>query len=553
MKSSNLHSRRIGLIFLIAFISLYSQYPGLYGVNGLLPIQDYFTRLQIHFSSTFDSFPFSLSSVLEKYLTFPSLLLFSSYLNVRADVFGEFLILLGILYSTVIALSGHQNSFLFFVIWICYLSLFLFGQVFLGFQWDILLLEVGFLAFISSLFRPFGPAAAAGGYKHFNWCYRFLIWKLMFMAGVVKLQANCPTWLKLTALEVRSSFPLITHPLPPQYHFATQCLPTPLAWFFHQFHPLFLRVGVVFTLLVEIPFTFFLLAPFSFTRRLGALFQCLLQIFIIFTGNYNFFNLLTLVLLLPVCYHDFPSSVNLDQTIEQPSTSTKKQQSGWDILGLYSFLITLCFSLSFHSDSHDHPLSLSRLDWRAQLTLILFYCCYSSWTMFEISLASHPSHLFIDRIVIQIRPTFNIDDYVTFASLLALRETSPSLTLSHSVTNSLSLRDMSHLHCPSSSLGFIRIQKIFLQIFHNFSNSLSLIQFLVLPSFSSHCSLLSPTLLSSSLWHTSQHEPLSPFTGHPFQSLQICLESSSRLWLWSLSEYDWCWSITNRLLLFPIL
>jgi hypothetical protein len=36
----------------------------------------------------------------------------------------------------------------------------------------------------------------------FNWCYRFLIWKLMFMAGVVKLQANCPTWLHLTALEV---------------------------------------------------------------------------------------------------------------------------------------------------------------------------------------------------------------------------------------------------------------------------------------------------------------------------------------------------------------
>ena len=32
--------------------------------------------------------------------------------------------------------------------------------------------------------------------------------------GVVKIQADCPTWLKLTALE---------------YHFATQCIPTPVS------------------------------------------------------------------------------------------------------------------------------------------------------------------------------------------------------------------------------------------------------------------------------------------------------------------------------------
>ncbi len=44
---------------------------------------------------------------------------------------------------------------------------------------------------------------------------RWVLFKLMFMSGVVKIQALCPTWLKLTACH---------------YHFATQCIPTPLAW-----------------------------------------------------------------------------------------------------------------------------------------------------------------------------------------------------------------------------------------------------------------------------------------------------------------------------------
>jgi hypothetical protein len=215
---ASLLSRGIGLIFLIAFLSLYVQYPGLYGANGLLPIQDYSTRIHTHFASTFTSLPSSFNSYFKRYLTFPSLILFSSDLTLRADVFGEFLLLIGILYSTVISLLGSHNGILFFVIWICYLSHFLCGQVFLSFQWDILLLEVGFLAFLSSLFLP--PSALAPVksdrnrrsdiYKHFHWCYRFLIWKLMFMAGVVKLQANCPTWLKLTALEVQ---PVLASPL----------------------------------------------------------------------------------------------------------------------------------------------------------------------------------------------------------------------------------------------------------------------------------------------------------------------------------------------------
>lgn len=60
------------------------------------------------------------------------------------------------------------------------------------------------------------------------------------------------------------------------------------------------RVAVAATLLIEGPWTFFILAPHLALRRFAAATQVLLQVGILFTGNYNFFNLLTLVLALAV-------------------------------------------------------------------------------------------------------------------------------------------------------------------------------------------------------------------------------------------------------------
>lgn len=82
--------------------------------------------------------------------------------------------------------------------WASYLSLFLAGHTFLSFQWDILLLETGLLSAVAQthLMR------SGAGPRVVQLLFRFVFWKLMFMAGVVKIQANCPTWLHLTALEV---------------------------------------------------------------------------------------------------------------------------------------------------------------------------------------------------------------------------------------------------------------------------------------------------------------------------------------------------------------
>lgn len=166
-----------------------------------------------------------------------------------------------------------------------YWVLALLGGVFYSFQWELLLLEVG--AITTVCYAPtltLRPSHTSTSSDIGVWPLRFLLFKLMFMSGVVKLQADCPTWNQLTALE---------------YHYASQPLPGPLAWNAHQFHPFFQRLSVAATLIIEIPMTFLLLAPSSTVRRFGALWQIVLQLLIMLTGNYNFFNLLTIILCLP--------------------------------------------------------------------------------------------------------------------------------------------------------------------------------------------------------------------------------------------------------------
>ena len=182
----------------------------------------------------------------------------------------------------------HGSAFAFLTA--MYYFLVVLGGTFYSFQWDMLLLEAGALTSVccapwlrirlrhnSATAAPFHDPVGV-------WPIRLLLFKLMFMSGVVKIQANCPTWLNLTALE---------------YHFATQCLPGPLAWHAHQLHPLFLRMSVAAMFVIEVPAAFLLLVPLAVVRRFGVVLQLLLQAAIILTGNYTFFNLLTIALCIP--------------------------------------------------------------------------------------------------------------------------------------------------------------------------------------------------------------------------------------------------------------
>jgi hypothetical protein len=141
----------------------------------------------------------------------------------------------------------------------------------MGFQWDLLLLEAGFLALLLSMATKPGI-----------WLLRWLLFRFMFLSGAVKLLSGDPTWANLSALS---------------YYFQTEPLPTPLAWYVHHLPHAVLTAATVATLFIELilPFLIFFPRRLRFVAAFGIV---LLQVVILLTGNYAFFNLLTMALCL---------------------------------------------------------------------------------------------------------------------------------------------------------------------------------------------------------------------------------------------------------------
>lgn len=110
-----------------------------------------------------------------------------------------------------------------------------------------MLLETGFLCIIISPFSFKFRSQDVNHRPHDHitlWLVKWLLFRLMFASGIVKLTSRCPTWWSLTALN---------------YHFESQCIPTPLAWNFHHLPEWFNKfsVAMVYVIEIAIPFLFF--------------------------------------------------------------------------------------------------------------------------------------------------------------------------------------------------------------------------------------------------------------------------------------------------------
>lgn len=252
--------RGLAVIYLIAFASLLPQMSGLIGSHGILPAQNYLETVRSEYGSS-------------SYGLFPTL----AWLN-SSDRFLIAMVWSGIALSIllIVGLIPLPATIGLFVL---YLSIDTIGQVFYSFQWDALLLETGFAAI---LLAPWGlkPSYSTPVPRMTLWVFRLLIFRLMLESGAVKLLSGDPTWRNLTALH---------------YHYETQPLPTPVAWYAHQLPLFFQKLSVIGVFVVE------LLAPlFFFTKRririIAALATIILQLMIAITGNYTFFNALTILL-----------------------------------------------------------------------------------------------------------------------------------------------------------------------------------------------------------------------------------------------------------------
>ena len=256
--------RAVGAIYLIAFLSLWFQVDGLIGSRGITPIPQLLEAARTQLGA-------------QAWLTLPTL----CWLN-SSDGFLHFLCGAGAVLSALLLLEITPVLCLA-LLFPLYLSLTVAGQTFLSFQWDILLLETGFLAIFLAPWRWWswrGPAAPLSRGALF--LLHFLLFKLMLMSGVVKLTSGDPSWWNLTALD---------------YHYWTQPLPTPLSWWFDHAPEWFKHFSTAFVLVVEIAGAFLIWFP-RHLRLLGCGLIVLLQILIGLSGNYAFFNLLTVALCL---------------------------------------------------------------------------------------------------------------------------------------------------------------------------------------------------------------------------------------------------------------
>lgn len=111
-------------------MSLWVQLPGLFGFDGLQPIDAFLSRL-----GPYDSF-------VGAFFKLPTLVWAHHIAKADSDVMMEFLCLVGAAVSTINTLL-NPTGLRFAIQWILYLSCYLVGQTFLSFQWDILLLETG--------------------------------------------------------------------------------------------------------------------------------------------------------------------------------------------------------------------------------------------------------------------------------------------------------------------------------------------------------------------------------------------------------------------------
>src|SRR6266516_2130687 len=256
--------RAAGLIYLIAFVSLWVQVDGLIGANGISPVNQFLPAVHEQLGR-------------QAYSLLPTLCWFNS-----SNTFLHFLCGAGVAFSLLLVF-GLAPVICLSAFFVFFLSLTISGQTFLSFQWDILLLETGFLSIFLAPCRLLQKREQESPTSHAAlFLLKLLLFKLVVMSGVVKLTSGDDCWWNLTALD---------------YHYWSQPLPTIFGWWADQHPEWFKHFSVGFCMAVEIIAPFFIWAPRR-PRLIAAGLMIFLQLVIALTGNYCFFNLLTLALCL---------------------------------------------------------------------------------------------------------------------------------------------------------------------------------------------------------------------------------------------------------------
>lgn len=253
--------RGLAAIYAIAFIVAVNQFRPLLGAHGLTPVPWYLQ--QVRFADAPSLFHMFYSDAFAMVLAWSGVVCALLALTGLAERYG-----------TVVHLVVWAWM------WIAYLSIVNVGQTWYSFGWESLLLECGFLAIFLGANHTTPPAVVI-------WMYRWVLFRLMFGAGMIKLRGD-PCWRDLTCLV---------------YHYETQPIPNPISWYLDK-SPLWMhKAGVLFNHLAELIAPWGALVPWTPVTRIAGAIMLLFQLSIAASGNLSWLNWLTIVVALS-CFDD---------------------------------------------------------------------------------------------------------------------------------------------------------------------------------------------------------------------------------------------------------
>lgn len=280
-----LFPRGLAAIYIIAYGSWMWQAEALTGEHGIMPV----SNLLKNFAAYAEREGFT------PWAQLPTL-----YWLGYTDEMARWLCLGGCA-AAVLVMAGVLQGPLLAALWFGYLSICSTGDVFMGYQWDGLLLEAGLIAAVISPWRLFAgriheALPSPSGLQML--LPQILIFKLMFFSGLLKLTSGDEAWRKLSALK---------------WHYETQPIPTWLGWYAHQMPSWMHELACVTMFVIEMALPVVVMLALLLERFLPAGFEIFrgikvvtaaafagLMVVVELTGNYTFFNVLTILLALSV-------------------------------------------------------------------------------------------------------------------------------------------------------------------------------------------------------------------------------------------------------------
>lgn len=232
--------RGLGFSYLLAFTSSFAQVDGLYGETGILPL-------------------------------------------VSGTTIMDGLCVAGMILAAFVAGFGWANiPSMVALLWIYKELLSLCDGPFYTYFVDSYLLEVGVLGILYAPLWSWTFESHPGEAP--RWLIRFVLFKLLIIAGLQQLTGDDEAWYDLTAIK---------------YFLVCQTLPSPVSWYLHLLPTVVQEIMCSVVFVIELPVAVLIILPWPHGIHIMAcVAQVCFQAYFFLIGSFGFLNLLALIMAL---------------------------------------------------------------------------------------------------------------------------------------------------------------------------------------------------------------------------------------------------------------